>query len=401
MSNQDTINYTQSTVDKTGDLKPFHIQDKNVESMNQPGFSDLKAGLYTGIGIVKEDMNKWESFKHCEKPMKDFWIMTDNLMQIYAITLALKFEIFEKLAEESGPVSVKDLLLKLSFKLPERRFVDWLDQLYVHGFLEREGVLESARYKISEYTRKYFLKSSHNSYVDVYLSNYCVLSKFQQLEKNLPSGKFESAYKEMMKDEENMRRCADFYYKTNIPNFDLLIKYVDFSKYETIVDLAGKTGCLGMRIAQSNPLINVISFDDPKWEKIQKDEIKKRSIHLPANLRFEYGSVMTDKIPVADCVIIPQKGQWASSEEKEKLAKKISDSMKPGARLIIMENVISEERNVDDCGLKQSFYMLMNDFDGVDVSFTEKKDALIKHGFTNIELIAKILGNTAIISAIK
>lgn len=372
---------------------------ENASDLKESRDVDLGARVYTGIGNVKEDTNKWESFKHASKPMQDFWIMTDNVMQVYAITLALKFNIFEKLAELKSGTTAKDLASQLSINIPARRFVDWLDQLYVHGFLEREGVLEDAKYRNSAYTEKYFLKDSEHPHYYTYLKNYKLLSSFNELESIIPSGKFKDSYSNLLASEDTMRVAAAFNWRANEHNFELLAKNCDFSKFKTVVDISGKNGCLSAYLAKQFPNVTFISFDDKKWEKLQK-EIAQKKGDFPSNLKFEYGNPLT-KIPEADCILVPELIQYLGTEDRKKLGDNLYAALRENGKLIILENVTSEERNIDDCGLKASFMTVMLGIEGYAASLKEHQQCLSKHGFKDIDIGFKGDGNMVAICASK
>jgi len=331
--------------------------------------------------------------------MQDFWLMTGSLIQIYTINFALKFGLFEKLAEINDFATLKDILAALKIEMPQRRLLDWLDQLFVHGFLERAGELEFAKYRISDYTRKYFLLNSEDSHVYTYMQHYALLKNFESTEKLIQTGKSKDAYANLVKNEETMRITNCFQFRANEPNLDVLFNDIDFSRFGKVVDIAGRGGCLARAFAKRFPATEYVCFDDKEWKKIQNESIKLKG-EFPSNIKFEYGNPL-DKIPESDCIMVPNVLPWLNCEHKNKLEENLFKSLKAGGSLILFENIISDERNVDDCGLSSSFLIMMAGSEGHAVSLKELTSALNKHGFQNVRRIEKAYGNLAIVVATK
>lgn len=375
--------------DFQGDLK------RDVNSINR----DEPISQNTGIGYTKLDLNKVQSFQTENKPMQDFWILTGALVQIYSINFALKFELFEHLNKFSDFATLKEIKEALKISMPDRKLIDWLDQLFVHGFLERAGLLEFSKYKISDYTRKHFLKESAESYVYVYLQHYSILKNFESTEKLIQSGKYKDSYANLVKNDECMRITNAFQNRANSLNFDRLFDNVDFNQFKTVVDIAGRGGCLARKFAKRFPNVEYICFDDKEWKKIQQESTLKEG-EFPSNIKFEYGNPL-DKIPEADCILVPEVLPWLNCEHKAKLEENLYKALKAGGRLILIENITSEERNVDDCGLGSSFFTLMVGSEGNASSFKELSQCLMKHGFKDVSLMDKGYGNCAIVFATK
>ena len=76
---------------------------------------------------------------------------------------AIKFELFTKLAEQKK-MSAKDIKKSLNLNCTDRHFYDYLDALTVFGFLNREGLLETAVYSNSLDTDT-FLDRNKPSYI--------------------------------------------------------------------------------------------------------------------------------------------------------------------------------------------------------------------------------------------
>jgi len=393
---------TQGTYQgRAEDLKPYQTgTDVSGRDISRESGSTQGTQPYSGMGIVRENKSKWEDLNKLDKPLQAFVVSANSLIDIYAVNLALKFGLFERLSQNQDLVPIKEILSTGDFKMDHRKLMDWLDILYVHGFLVREGVLEAARYGISDYTRKYFLKNALDSYVNTYLIHHNLLKRITDLENLLPTGKFVNTREEILKDEQTMRSWEELYYKINRDNFDRLIESVDFSQFKRVMDISGKSGYLCKKIAMKHPNIEVICFDDKRWKPLT-DDTQKKFGPFPNNLRFEWGNLLTDKIPEADCIIVPKTFSFLNTDDKKKFEDIIYKSLMKGGKVIVMQNVISDKRDVDDCGLKHSFALFINGFDGYDCSVEEYQKCLVDHGFRDVQVVATLPGDVAVISATK
>ena len=91
----------------------------------------------------------------------------DSIMQIgtgfwasKVLLSAVKFEIFTTLAERKS-MSAAEIKSHLGFKCTDRNVYDYLDTLTTFGFLNREGILETAKYSNSINTDFFLDKKKH------------------------------------------------------------------------------------------------------------------------------------------------------------------------------------------------------------------------------------------------
>lgn len=174
---------------------------------------------------------------------------------------------------------------------------------------------------------------------------------------------------------------------------------IDFSKFKRVVNVAGQAGYLAKEFAKKYTNVEFINYDDKAWKKLQ-DETAQKCGAFPSNIKFEYGNPL-DKIPEADCIIAPAIFTWLSCDNKKKLGDSIFKALSAGGQLVILENVTSENRDRDDCGLKNSFLTLATGVQGFGASLKEHTECLQKHGFKDVHQVAKGKGNVDIIVASK
>ena len=331
--------------------------------------------------------------------MRDYYNLADNISKIFGINMGLKLKIFDTIEQLGDRNSVKDILMSLNFKTNIRHLIDFLDQLYVHNLLEREGILENSRYRNSEYTKKYLLKTSMTHYNYVFLNLDRYLKKYQLFEKNFPAGKTILFSDDMYANEEDMKAYMEYFYKSNQFNFDYLTETIDFSKYKRICDIHGLTGVLAMKLKKKFPNCDIISFDNKKIKECA--ETKVLGHDMGEMVKREYGDLYRDKIPEVDCVVAPHILMHYSWENKKNILKRIFDGLSNQGDLIIQENLVDENRSKDDCGMKISSMFAMLGYEGFALSFNEFKDLLSSAGFTDIQKIDRKPGVSDIIIARK
>jgi len=349
--------------------------------------SDIKGSINQGVNLEhnKDIKHFFMGMDKLDRPIKEFWFLNYHLMNIYAVSLALKFDLFEILNDNKDMMSVKDIINKLNWSIDTKKIIDWLDELHIHGFLTRDGVAESASYGVSDYVTKYFLKNSPNSLYYVYKCQLCLLEKFTTLEKNLPSGKCDMDYTDIYKDVEMMHKFKNNQILTLKDEYQKMLKTIDFSKANTIVDGCGRAGFLASMIGNCYPNANVISLDKKEWVPLQKD-YEKEIGGFPKNVKMQEGFFL-DKFPEADVIILPHFLEYLKPEDVCKVEKNAFDALRKGGKIYIICNLVSDNRNVDDIGLMRSFFNMSSGLPGKSFTFEEKKKCLTEAGFCHIDVI--------------
>jgi SAM-dependent methyltransferase len=335
-----------------------------------------------------------------ENPMKEYFIMADHLSKIFSLLMGLKFKLFDTIEELGDKADTKSILTKINFKTSTRHMLDLLDQLYVEGFLMRQGTMEQALYKNTEYTKKYLLRKSSDNYDDVYMNLFRYIKKFENLENDFSSGLTRMFTDEISLSEEDLHAYMSYYYKVNTFNFDFIVNNFDFNKFKKVIDLHGLCGTLSLKIKNKFKNCEVVSFENSKLKSMINNFTKKESIP-EGSICFEYGDLIKDKIPECDCVIMPHILMHFSKENREKILKMVYDCLKPGGMIIIMENLVDPERSKDSHGLKISFMLGLLGYEGYVMMFDEYKEMISQIGFKNIDRISKGQGVSDFITATK
>jgi len=289
---------------------------------------------------------------------------------------------------------------RLKFKTTIEHMIDLLDQLYVNGFLIREGINENAFYRNSEYTKMHFLQTSLDNYAHIYHNLYRYIKRFETLQSVIPSGKSMIYSDDIYNYEEDTKAYYAYFYKVNELNFENLISSIDFSRFRRVLDLHGGKGILASKIKKKFPLCDIWSYENKNMQKCAEEYINGNQLKDIIHLQF--GDLLKDQLVEADCIIAPHILMQYSREHKEVIMRGVYDYLYSNGEFIIMENLIDSRREKDSCGLKISFMLgLLLGYEGSAGTFEEYRDSLLKCGFKSVERITRGHGMSEIIVARK
>lgn len=361
--------------------------------------------------IDNPDIQHLEGIEQFNRPMQDYFRMADELSKVFIINLGIKFGIFDAIFELGSCATPLDIINKLNIKTSTRHMIDFLDQLYIHGLLNREGLLEKAKYSLTDYSGKYLLKSSPTHFHDVFLNLDRYIRRYQKLEGNFPGGKTEHIFDDVYSNDEDLRCYMEYFYKSNEFNFNYLLDRIDFSKYQRVIDIHGLTGCLAMKLKKRYPTCDVVSFENSKLKSLAENKVQ--GLGMQDAIKLECGDfrnkgafstlfggkagLKTD----CDCVIAPHILMQFNCENRKKVLESVFECLRLNGDLIIMENLIDENRSKDSCGLKISFMLSAMGYEGFESSFSEYKCMLSEAGFEDIQHIPQHQGLSDIIIARK
>jgi hypothetical protein len=390
--------------------KTFGKDLKGNDLYNRPqikleAHQDLSSGI-SGMSITepqrekagylftreKEDIIHLEGIEKFNYPMQDYFRMADDLSKVFVIILAIKYGLFDCIRECGDCCTADDLLAKLNFKTSRRHLIDFLDQLYVHGLIEREGLLEQARYKLTDYTTKYLLKTSPTHFNYIFLNFDRYFRKYATMDKTFPSGKTTHLFDDAYSNEEDLKCYTEYYYKTNEFNFDFLLKEFNFDNFDKVIDLHGLSGCLAMKIREKYNKCKLISFEHKRLQECAETKLKGHNMY--ESVQTYFGDLRNDKLNAdllmnADCIIAPHILMHFDCEKRKTILQNIFNCLKTNGQLIIVENLIDENRSKDSCGLKISFMLLMMGYEGFGSSFEEYRKCLTEVGFEEIRHISQ------------
>jgi hypothetical protein len=305
---------------------------------------------------------------------------------------AVKFQIFTTLAEKKT-MSAIELKSHLGFKSTDRNVYDYLDALTTFGFLNREGLLETAKYSNSMDT-DFFLDKNKPSYIGGMLEmlNNRLYGFWGNLEEGLLTGLaqneaksggnlFEALYSDADRLKEFIHAMSGF----QMGNFMALAQSFDFSKHKTLIDIGGSAGMLSIMVAKHQEHMNCTSWDLPPVAPIANEVIQQFQMH--ERVKTDSGDFFKDEFPNADIITMGNILHDWDEETKLMLIKKAYNALPEGGVLIAIENVIDADRNKNAVGLMMSLNMLIETGSGFDYTFSDFNKWTSTVGFKSTALL--------------
>ncbi|RMF55877.1 MAG: methyltransferase [Calditrichaeota bacterium] len=282
---------------------------------------------------------------------------------------AVKLGLFTHL--NGTPLTAQELGDRMG--LHKRGTVDFFDTLVSLGLLQREGNGENARYTNTPETAL-FLDKDRPEYIGgvLEMANDRLYPFWGNLEEGLKTGQPQNEIKQrgenffegLYSDPERLRQFMEAMSAVQMGNFITLAEKFDFSPYHTLCDLGGAAGLLSIQVASRHPHMQCLSFDLPPVEPIARENIAKSG--LAARVTAVAGNFFEDPIPRADVITMGNVLHDWNLENKKLLIQKAYNALPEGGALIVIENIIDDERRENTFGLLMSLNMLIEVGDGFD-----------------------------------
>ena len=303
---------------------------------------------------------------------------------------AIRFGLFTLLTK--GPLSAEEIRKQLN--LHPRSLFDFLDALTALGFLQREGLLDKAKYSNTIDT-DIFLDRSKPSYIGgiLEMANNRLYGFWGNLEEGLLTGEPQNEVKDggpdlfgvLYKDPDRLAEFVKAMGSFQVGNFMEFSKKFDFSKYNTLVDAGGAGGLLSVYVAMNNTHMNCISFDLPAVEEIAKANVNH--FGLAGKVKCESGNFFKDDLPKADIVVMGNILHDWDEEQKLGLFRKAFEAIPAGGAFVAIENVIDNDRRQNVLGLLMSLNMLIETPGGFDYTVADFERWAKQTGFKNTEVV--------------
>jgi precorrin-6B methylase 2 len=333
-----------------------------------------------------------------------------NIMQVgmgfwasKTLLTAVKMELFTHLAVK--PLTGTEIKRELC--LNGRGMYDFLDTLVALGFLKREGNKETARYSNTA-DSDFFLDKGKMSYMGgiLEMANNRLYPFWNFLEEGLKRGTPQneirtgekSLFEEIYSDLDKTREFVNAMSGAQAGNFITFGTQFDFSSYNTLCDVGGAGAHLSAQVAINNPHMHCISFDLPPVGPIALENISLMGV---ANkVKVVSGDFFQDPLPKADVITMGNILHDWGPEQKKLLIGKAYDALPEGGALVVIENIIDEERRENAFGLMMSLNMLIETPEGYDFTAADFEEWAKDAGFVDISVM-KLTGPTSAVVAIK
>jgi hypothetical protein len=305
---------------------------------------------------------------------------------------AIKFQLFTKLAANIK-MSGKDIKNELNLNCSDRHVFDFLDVLTGLGFLQREGLLETAQYSNTPDTNT-FLDKKKASYIGGILEmmNDRLYSFWGNLEEGLLSGlpqneakRSEDFFGLIYQDPKKLRGFINAMTGIQMGNFITFAERFDFSKYKTMVDVGGSAGLLSIMVAIHNVHMMCTTFDLPPVEPIANETINRFGV--ADRVKSRSGDFFADTFPRADVITMGNILHDWDEEKKLMLMKKAYEALPDGGAFIAIESLIDDERKENLFGMMMSLNMLIETGTGFDYTTADFERWAKAVGFKSMAFI--------------
>lgn len=344
------------------------------------------------------------------KVKQDNKVDPSNIMQVgmgfwasKTLLTAVKMELFTELAIK--PLSGSEVKLKLC--LNGRGLYDFLDTLVALGFLQKKGNKETAVYSNSA-DSDFFLDKNKVSYMGglLEMANNRLYPFWNFLEEGLKRGTpqneirlgEQSLFEKIYSDPDKTREFVNAMGGAQAGSFINFATQFDFSGYTTMCDIGGAGAQLSAQVVLHNPEMSSISFDLPPVGPIAYENISKMGV--ADRVKIQSGNFFTDPFPKADVITMGNiLHDWGTSDKKL-LIRKAYDALPDGGALVVIENIIDNERRENAFGLMMSLNMLIETAEGYDFTASDFEKWAWEAGFNETSSMP-LAGPTSAVIAIK
>ena len=305
---------------------------------------------------------------------------------------AVNFDLFSHLAKKSMTGGEIKSLLRL--ECSDRHVYDFLDALFVLGFLRRDGLLDSAVYSNSA-EADFFLDEEKQGYIGGILKmfNNRLYGFWGNLDEGLKTGLPQNEskgggapiFEALYKNPELLTGFVNAMTGVQIGNFVMLSEQFDFSKYHTFLDVGGSAGVLSLMVAKNNPHMHCRTFDLPPVEPIAAQTIEK--FHLSDRVSAISGDFFKEAFPQADVIAMGNILHDWNEADKIMLMRKAYAALPDGGAFIAIEAVIDDERQKNLFGMMMSLNMLIETSGGFDYTYADFQKWAKLAGFKDTEIM--------------
>lgn len=314
---------------------------------------------------------------------------------------AVKLDVFTEIGV--GAVTLTELEDRLD--LHPRSSADFFDTLVSLGLLQREGNGRSAQYRNTPETALYL-----NRHIPAYVGGLLEMANdrlypfWGNLEEGLRTGKpqnerkqtgksvFDAIYAEPAVLEQFLRGMTG----VQLSNFMVLADAFDFGRYRSLCDIGGASATLSICVAQQHPHLRCLSVDLPPVEPVAAQSVAEAEL----THQIQVGSLdfMTQDFPKVDVITMGNILHDWNVDIKQMLIRKAYEALPENGALIVIENIIDDERRHNTFGLLMSLNMLIETDGGFDYTHADFNQWALEAGFRSTTKLPLVGPSSAVVA---
>jgi hypothetical protein len=275
---------------------------------------------------------------------------------------AVELGLFTLLGDDA--MTAEQIAVRLD--LHHRSRYDFLDALVSLRLLDRDGNGPDATYRNTPDTAL-FLDKTSSAYLGgiLEMANTRLYGFWGSLTEALHTGQpqneiktgapglFEGVYS----DPATLQVFLDGMQGLQIGAFSALCATLDLSAHTQFCDIGGANGGLAAMVAAANPHLTGVTFDLPPVAPVAGKTLARHGV--AHRVTTAVGDFFTDPFPPADVYFMGNILHDWDEAQKQALIDKAYAALPPGGLLVVIENIIDDDRRTNTFGLLMSLNMLI------------------------------------------
>jgi len=268
---------------------------------------------------------------------------------------------------------------------------DFLDALTALGFLERDDRCVPARYSNTPATAA-FLDRNQPTYVGglLEMANDRLYPFWAHLTDALKTGQMQNETKAMGgtlwdvldSDPDRLVRFMRAMAGIQLGNFHALANRFPFDQHRNVTDVGGAAADLSIVLANRHPHLHCTTFDTPSVTALAARAVDDAG--LSNRVTAAAGDMFTDPLPAADVITMCNVLHDWDLDRRGRLIAAAHAALVDGGALLIVENLVDDERRHSAFGLLMSLNMLIETAGGFGATGADLQAWCLANGFTSV-----------------